>query len=201
MPFETIFNNICNCNKKTILKTRTVNGTFSRHLKQFGNGVNILKTNWNCRANKENSDGKWCFLTIFETISNRRDHFETKMLSCALWHFLKTIFEIAMRKWVHVVTLSTGREKGRPQPGTFENKNSDWCILTDAIWKDILAIPEKKLKTRMVNDAISRYWIRCFDLQRKFCKAVKLIGAFWANFISQTKFHLSHLWRIVIKLF
>ena len=151
--FSTIF---ATAIRKQFWKTRTVNGTFSRHLKQFGNGVNILKT-------RTLNGACWRHLKLIETAEQIRKtvtvngafwqylkRFQTaeitlKQRCCPVHYdiFLKTIFEIAMRKTVHVVTLSTGREKGRPQPGTFENKDSDWCILTDAIWKDILAIPKK----------------------------------------------------------
>ena len=130
---KAIFNDICNCNKKTILKTRTLNGACWRHLKLIETAEQIRKT-------VTVNGAFWQYLKRFQTAE-----ITLKQRCCPVHYdiFLKTIFEIAMRKTAHVVTLSTGREKGRPQPGTFENKDSDWCILTDAIWKDILAIPKK----------------------------------------------------------
>ena len=71
---------------------------------------------WNdleLQRNNENHDAYACILTILKTI-------------CVL----KTIFETALRKIVHVCTFNQGAWSRPTFPWKCDNKDDKWCILT-----------------------------------------------------------------------
>ena len=59
---------------------------FLHYLKRFGTAENFF----------ENKDGKWCILTVFETMRNCRDHFDA--FACIIVTHSITKFETAMRR-------------------------------------------------------------------------------------------------------
>ena len=143
------------------MKTGSVCGSFWRNIKRFGTA-----------EKNENKEGKWCILTVFETIWYCRDHFETMTFSR-----FETILKTAMRKTAHVLTSSRGCEVGCPQSGNFENKDVDWRILTlfeTIFWKyrEYFENKEGKLCILSLFDTMGRP-------AAKILKYVKLNGAFW----------------------
>ena len=124
---------------------------------------------------KWQKDAKWCILTVFETILNCRDHFETRTLSRALWHILKRYLKQLWKKWAHVLILS--REAwSRPcacNPGLFLNKDGDWCILT------LFENSQKRKENKDNKWCLLLLFDTIFWSAGKLLKAVRLNGAFW----------------------
>ena len=158
------------------LKTRTVNGALWRHLKQFRTTEIFLKTR----------TIKWCILTVFETLCNCRQHFKTRTINGA-FDGIRNDFELQRKQmksrtvngifWRYLKLFGTAEilfQQGRfrVQFDTFEtamSKTSKCFDFIKGVWSRPPAILER-LKTRTVNGAIGRYLIPWLDLQRTFWK-------------------------------
>ena len=159
----------------TIFKIRTLNGAFLRHLIRHGTSENMLTSRtlnsafW--RHSKlfgtavkkiEIKDNKWRILTVFETIWNCIDHFDTRTLSRALlWHILKRYLKLTWKETAHVLTSLRGAlSKPRTRnPGGVANKDGIWCI---RMLFETIILKSEILKTWAVNGASCRYLIRFF---------------------------------------
>ena len=108
---------------------------------------------WNdleLQRNNENHDAYACILTILKTT-----------------FVLKTIFETALRKIVHVCTFNQGAWSRPTFPWKCDNKDDKWCILTliDTIfWSADTILKEMNLNINcesMLNGAVWCFWDLC----------------------------------------
>ena len=140
------------------MKTGSVCGSFWRNIKRFGTA-----------EKNENKEGKWCILTVFETIWYCRDHFETRTLSRVLWHFLKRYLKLQWEKQ-HMCWLHQGVWSRLPAIRELLKIGAFWRYL-----KQYFGITENMLKTRKVNGAFCRYLIQCHEIcKAKWCILTRL---------------------------